>query len=89
MTAPVGIINYNAGNIGSMVNMFSRIGVDAVVVSDVKELDDVERLVLPGVGHFDHGVRNLKESGMYERLPSCSTSASYMPLAFSWRMPWS
>jgi imidazole glycerol-phosphate synthase subunit HisH len=68
MKAPVGIINYNAGNIGSMVNMFSRIGVDAVVVSDVKELDVVERLVLPGVGHYDHGVRNLKESGMYERL---------------------
>ena len=68
MTAPVGVINYDAGNIGSILNMFARIGVEAVVVSNVRELDSVERLVLPGVGHFDHGVRRLRSSGMYERL---------------------
>jgi glutamine amidotransferase len=68
MKPPVGIINYNAGNIGSIVNMFARIGVEAVVLSDAKELDSVERLVLPGVGHYDHGIRNLKQSGMYEPL---------------------
>lgn len=68
MTAPVGIINYNAGNIGSIVNMLARIGVEAVVVSDAKELGGAERLVLPGVGHYDHGIRQLKASGMYDAL---------------------
>lgn len=68
MRAPVGVINYGAGNIGSIINMFSRIGVEAVVVSEVDQFESVERLLLPGVGHFDHGVRQLKESGMFDRL---------------------
>ncbi len=68
MRAPVGVINYGAGNIGSIINMFARIGAEAVVVSDASQLESVERLLLPGVGHYDHGVRQLKRSGMYDRL---------------------
>lgn len=68
MTAPVGVINYHAGNIGSIVNMLARVGVEAVVVAEAAQLDSVERLILPGVGHYDHGVRQLKASGMYDLL---------------------
>lgn len=68
MKTPIGVINYNAGNFGSIINMYSRIGVEAVVVTDVEQFDTVERLILPGVGHYDHGVRQLKESGMFDRL---------------------
>jgi glutamine amidotransferase len=47
------IVNYGMGNMGSMLNMFKRIGVNAAVESDPNLIRQAEKLVLPGVGAFD------------------------------------
>jgi len=47
------IVNYGMGNLGSMLNMFKRIGVKAAIASDPKLIQQAEKLVLPGVGAFD------------------------------------
>jgi glutamine amidotransferase len=75
MSGRTGVVNYHAGNIGSIVNMLSRIGAEATVVTTPDELDDVDRVILPGVGHFDHGVAQLKEQGLYARLRAHDASA--------------
>jgi len=64
----VTIINYDAGNIKSIQNMLKRIGVDSVITDDSVEIDSAEKLILPGVGHFGHGMRNLHQSGLVETL---------------------
>ena len=58
------IINYNAGNIKSIQNMLKRIGAKSCISSDATEIEQAEKLILPGVGHFDYGMRNLQESGL-------------------------
>ncbi len=58
------IINYNAGNIKSIQNMLKRIGVKSCISSKPEEIEQAEKLILPGVGHFDYGMRNLQESGL-------------------------
>lgn len=58
------IINYNAGNIKSIQNMLKRIGAKSCISSNVEEIEQAEKLILPGVGHFDYGMRNLQESGL-------------------------
>lgn len=58
------IINYNAGNIKSIQNMLKRIGAKSCISADAKEIEQAEKLILPGVGHFDYGMRNLQESGL-------------------------
>lgn len=58
------IINYNAGNIKSIQNMLKRIGAKSCISSDATEIEQSEKLILPGVGHFDYGMRNLQESGL-------------------------
>lgn len=68
MSLRIGVIDYASGNIGSIVNMISHVGGTAVVVSDPTQLSTVDRLILPGVGHFDHGVQLLKERGLFEPL---------------------
>lgn len=68
MSGRTGVIDYQAGNIGSIVNMLSRIGAEAAVVSSPSDLDGVDRIILPGVGHFDHGVAQLRAQGLYDRL---------------------
>jgi len=56
------IVNYGLGNLGSMLNMFKRIGVHAAVESDVKAIRAAEKLLLPGVGAFDAAMERINSS---------------------------
>lgn len=47
------IVNYGMGNLGSMLNMFKRIGIRASVESEPLRIGQADKLVLPGVGAFD------------------------------------
>lgn len=62
------IIDYKVGNIGSIINMFKKIGVEAKLSSSKEEILNADKLVLPGVGSFDNGMKNLRESGLIEVL---------------------
>ena len=57
------IINYNLGNPKSIKNMFSYLGIDAVISDDLNTLKSADRLILPGVGHFAHGMNQLNNLG--------------------------
>lgn len=62
------IINYGMGNLGSIKNMFHKIGVPAIVSSDIEQIANATKLILPGVGSFDAGMAKLKELGMIDVL---------------------
>jgi glutamine amidotransferase len=53
------IIDYKTGNLGSIQNILKRIGEDSIVTSDKDEIARATKLILPGVGAFDTGMRNL------------------------------
>jgi glutamine amidotransferase len=53
------IIDYKTGNLGSIQNILKRIGEDSVITSDKNEIDKATKLILPGVGTFDTGMKNL------------------------------
>lgn len=58
------IIDYGAGNLGSIVNMINFIGGEAILTNDPIEIENAEKLILPGVGHFDHGMNKLIKSNL-------------------------
>lgn len=58
------IIDYGLGNIGAFLNMYKRMNIPAKAVRTGDELADAERIVLPGVGAFDHAMELLDASGM-------------------------
>jgi len=58
------IINYNLGNPKSIKNMLSYLGIDAVISNDINVLKSADRLILPGVGHFSHGMNQLDKLGL-------------------------
>ena len=62
------IVDYGAGNIRSVMNMLSVIGAQARIASCGDALGGAERLILPGVGHFDHGMAQLKARGFLSPL---------------------
>ncbi|MET0311560.1 MAG: imidazole glycerol phosphate synthase subunit HisH [Burkholderiaceae bacterium] len=62
--AAVGIVDYQAGNIRSIVNAFEHQGARVVHVKAAADLDGLTHLVLPGVGAFGHCAAMLRESGL-------------------------
>jgi imidazole glycerol-phosphate synthase subunit HisH len=64
----VGIIDYGLGNLTSVEAAVGRLGCEAVVSSDPAELGKADKLILPGVGAFGDGMRNLRERGLVEPL---------------------
>lgn len=53
------IIDYKTGNLGSIQNILKRIGEQSVITSDKNEISKATKIILPGVGAFDTGMRNL------------------------------
>lgn len=55
------IVDYGMGNLGSIFNMFKKVGVKSLVSGAIADIETADQLVLPGVGAFDNGMRNLEE----------------------------
>lgn len=65
----IAIIDYGLGNLASIKNMFKRIGVrDVVITSDKDVVAAADKIILPGVGAFDTGMKNLKEYNLIDVL---------------------
>jgi glutamine amidotransferase len=64
----VTIVDCGIGNIKSVQRMLEAVDASAQIVSDPAELGDVRRLILPGVGAFDAGMRALEQGGWNEPL---------------------
>ncbi|MEN1417314.1 hypothetical protein AAIG96_36365 [Pseudomonas aeruginosa] len=60
------IIDYGIGNIQAFVNVYKRLHIPVQVARVNSDLKNVEKLVLPGVGSFDHAMLRFTESGMRE-----------------------
>jgi glutamine amidotransferase len=48
----IGVIDYGAGNLRSVTNVLDVLDATYVVVDDVEALSTVDKIILPGVGHF-------------------------------------
>lgn len=62
------IIDYEMGNLNSIQNMFTYIGVESKIESDVDKIKNASKILLPGVGSFDTAMKNINESDLKEVL---------------------
>ena len=58
------IVDYGLGNVRALMNVFKRLNIDAATASTAAELSTATKVILPGVGHFDHAMERLDASGM-------------------------
>jgi imidazole glycerol-phosphate synthase subunit HisH len=54
------IIDYKLGNLFSVNQALSNIGLNAKITSDAKDFDAADAIVLPGVGAFNDAMKNLE-----------------------------
>src|SRR5688500_13852868 len=63
------ILDYGIGNLLSVKNMLRKAGASSVeIAKSSSEVRAAGKIVLPGVGHFDNGMKKLRASGMYDAL---------------------
>lgn len=62
------IIDYGAGNIGSVLNMIRHVGEQAEVTGDAAGVLGAKKILLPGVGSFDNAMTRLAGLGLVEPL---------------------
>lgn len=62
------IIDYKMGNLGSIANMLKKIGYQSKITDNINEIQNAAKIILPGVGHFDMAMNNLKNMGIIEVL---------------------
>jgi len=60
----IGIIDYGMGNIGSLRNALTFLGIDSLLSRDPRELSRCKALILPGVGAFPPAMERLNRTGL-------------------------
>ena len=58
------IVDYKMGNVGSILNMLKHLGHAARISSRPEDIRTASKLILPGVGAFDTGMKQLAEQGL-------------------------
>ena len=57
----IAVLDYDAGNTGSVVKAIQALGQDAVLTRDIAKIKSAEKVILPGVGVFGDAMEKLKK----------------------------
>ncbi|MCX5844629.1 MAG: imidazole glycerol phosphate synthase subunit HisH, partial [Deltaproteobacteria bacterium] len=64
----IAIIDYGLGNVRAFANVYKKLNIPAIIVNQAKDLKNASKVILPGVGAFDHAMQRLEKSGMKQIL---------------------
>lgn len=62
----IAVIDYDAGNIRSVLSAMKAMGQEAVLTDDRETILGADRIILPGVGAFGDAMGRLKDRGLVE-----------------------
>ena len=70
MKQSVAVINYNAGNVQSVLYALEKFNVDAILTDDHTIIESADKVLFPGVGEASTTMNFLKQKGLDELIPS-------------------
>ena len=62
------LIDYGVGNTKAFLNVYRQLNIPVSMAKTAAEIESASKLILPGVGSFDHAMDRLNHSGMREAL---------------------
>jgi len=68
MASQILILDYNCGNIQSVLKKVERLGFSAHVASDASSIANADKIILPGVGHFGNAMEQLRSLNLIDAL---------------------
>jgi glutamine amidotransferase len=64
----VAIIDYGLGNLASVQKALNALNLENIITSNSKRIKESSSVILPGVGSFTQGIKNLRERNLDEIL---------------------
>ena len=74
----IAIIDYGVGNLFSVCASLKKIGEEAIVTSDRREIENADKIILPGVGAFSDAMKKLKQTGLDEVIKAEANKGKYI-----------
>lgn len=65
MNEAVVILDFDSGNLGSILNIHKYLGIPAKISSQAIDVVTAKKFILPGVGSFDFGIKRLKNKSWF------------------------
>ena len=72
------ILDYNVGNLDSVLKGFERVGIKAIVSKDIDVIKNATSLILPGVGAFKESMDSLNASGLVPTIMEHINKGKYL-----------
>ena len=72
----IAIVDYGVGNLFSLKSSFAAIGVQAVVTGDKGEIENADKIILPGVGAFGDAAEKLRSTGLDKVVINCANKGT-------------
>lgn len=64
----IAIIDYGLGNVRAFANVYGKLNIPVLIAREVRDLTNADKIILPGVGSFDHAMQLFDKSGMKQPL---------------------
>ena len=62
------IIDYGMGNVVSIKNLLKRLSFNSIITSNIEDIKKADKIILPGVGHFETGMKNILQRNLFDTL---------------------
>ena len=57
----IAVIDYDVGNIRSVINILNRLNEKFILTNSINEIDSCDKIILPGVSNFKHCMKNIRQ----------------------------
>lgn len=64
----IAIVDYQSGNLAAIGNIYKQLKIPHVITRDRDTMNDADKYVLPGVGHFGQAMSVIRHSGLFDTL---------------------
>jgi glutamine amidotransferase len=74
----IGIIDYGMGNLHSVKNALDFIGIENIIIANPSEIENMDKIIIPGVGSFKRAMDNLHDKNFVDPLVRFGNSGKYI-----------
>ena len=86
-SAVLGVVDYGSGNLRSVCKALEAAGASPRLITSASEMENLDALVVPGVGAFAHCAENLRASGMWEPVRAWASSGKpYLGICLGYQL---
>jgi glutamine amidotransferase len=86
-SAVLGVVDYGSGNLRSVCKALEAAGASPRLITSASEMENLDALVVPGVGAFAHCAENLRSSGMWEPVRAWASSGKpYLGICLGYQL---